>query len=61
VTGKNVALREGPTTGCRVLTRVPTGDQVKITPPPEDWEHVEYGGKSGYMMKAFLKEGESNA
>ncbi len=56
VTGKNVALREGPTTGCRVLTRVPTGNQVKITPPPDDWEHVEYGGKAGYMMKEFIRE-----
>ena len=59
VTGKQVALREGPTTGCKVLLRVPTGNQVKITPPPADWELVEYSGKSGYMMKEFLKEGDA--
>lgn len=57
VTGKNLALREGPSTGCKVLCRAPTGTQVKVTPPPDDWEHVEYKGKSGYMMKKYLKEG----
>ena len=57
VTGKNLALREGPSTGCKVLDRAPTGTQVRITAPPDDWEHVEYKGKSGYMMKKYLKEG----
>lgn len=56
VTGKNVALRQGPSTGCKVLTRVKTGETVKITPPPADWEHVRYNGKEGYMMKKYIKE-----
>ena len=62
VTGKKVALRTAPTTQASVILRVNTGETVRIeTPPPSEWEYVSYKGKSGYMMKAFLKEGESNA
>ena len=62
VTGKKVALRTAPTTQASVILRVNTGEKVKIEePPPSEWEYVSYKGKTGYMMKAFLKEGESNA
>ena len=57
VTGKNLALRQGPSTSCKVITRAPTGSNVKITQPPSDWEYVTYNGKQGYMMKQYLKEG----
>ena len=57
VTGKNLALRQGPSTSCTAITRAPTGSRVKITPPPEGWEHVNYNGKEGYMMKQYLKKG----
>ena len=57
VTGKNVALRKGPSTSCAVITRAPTGSKVKITDPPPDWEYITYNGKQGYMMKQYLKEG----
>lgn len=57
VTGKNVAVRQGPSTSCKVITRVPTGEKVKITAPPSDWEYVTYNGKQGYMMKQYLNEG----
>ena len=56
VTGKNLALRQGPSTSCKVITRAPTGSRVKITDPPSDWEYVTYNGKQGYMMKQYLKE-----
>ena len=56
VTGKNLALRQGPSTSCKVITRAPTGSKVKITNPPSDWEYVTYNGKQGYMMKQYLKE-----
>lgn len=56
VTGKNLALRQGPSTSCKVITRASTGSRVKITQPPSDWEYVTYNGKQGYMMKQFLKE-----
>ena len=57
VTGKNVALREGPSTGCKVLIRVPTGTKIKLTDPPSDWDHVSYSGKDGYMMSKYLQKG----
>lgn len=57
VTGKRVALRYGPTTSAGIITRVNTGEIVKIAEPPKDWEYVTYNGKSGYMMKEFIKEG----
>lgn len=57
VTGKNLALRQGPSTSCKVITRAPTGSRVKITEPPSEWEYVTYNGKQGYMMKQYLKEG----
>ena len=32
---------------------------VKIeNPPPSQWEYVSYNGKTGWMMKKFLDEGE---
>ena len=57
VTGTRVALRSGPTTAASVLTRVDTGKRVKKeTPPASEWEYVSYGGKSGWMMKKYLRE-----
>lgn len=58
VTGKNVALRKDPSAQAKILTRIPTGNTVKLeTPPPSEWDYVSYQGKSGWMMKEFLKEG----
>lgn len=57
VTGKRVALRTAPTTQASIIMRIDTGNTVKIeTPPPSEWEYVSYKGKTGYMMKEFLKE-----
>ena len=56
VIGTNLALRQGPSTSCPIITRAPTGTKVQITPPPDDWEHVNYNGKEGYMMKKYLRE-----
>ncbi len=58
VTGNRVALREGPSTSAKVLTRVETGKTVTIRDEPEGWEYVEYSGKTGYMMNEYLRKGE---
>ena len=59
VTGKRVALRSAPTTQASVITRVDTGKKVKLEePPPSEWDYVSYQGKTGWMMKKFLKEGD---
>lgn len=57
VTGKQVALRKGPTTSAGIITRIATGKVVRIATPPADWEYVEFNGKKGYMMKKYLNEG----
>ena len=57
VTGKNVALREGPSTGTHVLTRIPTGQVVPTAELPTDWEYIRYGNKEGFMMKQYLRKG----
>lgn len=57
VTGKNVALRYGPTKSAGIILRVPTGKQVTLSNPPDDWEYVVYNGKTGYMMKMYIREG----
>ena len=60
VTGVRVALRSAPSTSASVIVRVDTGKQVKLEePPPSDWDYVSYQGKTGWMMKKFLKEGEA--
>lgn len=58
VTGVRVALRKAPSTSSGIIMRIDTGNQVKLeTPPPSEWDYVSYQGKTGYMMKEFLKEG----
>lgn len=58
VTGKRVALRKDPSKSSAIIMRIDTGETVKIEdPPPCEWDYVSYKGKSGWMMKEFLKEG----
>lgn len=56
VTGKNVALRAGPSTKASVLLRVPTGKQVQQVQYPDGWRYITYDGYTGFMMKEFIKE-----
>lgn len=56
VTGKNVALREGPSTSTKVQIRIPTGQVVQLTAQPVGWAYVSFGLKVGFMMKAYLEE-----
>ena len=57
VTGKRVALRTAPATQASIIMRIDTGKRVKLeTEPPSKWDYVSYNGKTGYMMKEFLKE-----
>ena len=61
VTGKNVAVRAGVGTNTQVLTRIRTGTTVPRQQLPDGWEFIRYGGRTGFMMKEFLREGEANA
>ena len=58
VTGTRVALRTAPSISAQLITRINTGETVKIEePPPSEWDYVSWNGKKGYMMKKFLQEG----
>ena len=57
VTGKNVAIRQGPGTNYSVMTRVPTGKTVQLKDIPEGWTYVSYNGKTGFMMDEFMHKG----
>ena len=56
VTGKNVALREGPGTWARVMTRLTTGTTVEIAEVPDGWAYVKSGDLYGFMMKEFIAD-----
>ena len=57
VTGKRVALREGPSTDCGVIRRLDEGETVELAKEPADWTRVSYRGSTGYMMTKYLKKG----
>jgi uncharacterized protein YgiM (DUF1202 family) len=57
ITGKNVVLREGPSTSNKIITRIPTNTIVDIAKENDEWQLITYKGKTGYMMKAYIKEG----
>ena len=57
VTGKNLALRQGPGTEFGIRTRIPMGNTVKLEEIPEGWTFVSYGGKSGFVMDKYIKKG----
>lgn len=59
VTGKNVALREGPSTGTRVMIRIATGTVVDIA-EVTGWTYVKYGSVSGFMMNEFIETGKDS-
>jgi len=53
VTGKNVALRQGPSTSTSVMTRIATGTVVNIA-TIEGWTYVKFDGKYGFMMNEYI-------
>lgn len=59
VTGVRVALREGPSTSTRVMTRIETGTIVDIA-KVEGWTYVKYRDKCGFMMNDFIDVHETN-
>ena len=58
VIGKRVALRQEPSKSAKIIMRINTGEEVTLEPEPEKvWDYVSYKGKTGYMMREFLREG----
>lgn len=59
VTGKNVALRQGPSKSTSVMLRIPTGTTVDIA-VIEGWTYVHYGASYGFMMNEFIAISENS-
>ena len=59
VTGKNVALRQGPSTGTAVMIRILTGTIVDLA-EIDGWTYVKYGNKYGFMMNEFIEVGTNS-
>lgn len=53
VTGRNVALRQGPSTGTAVYMRLPTGTEVDLA-TVSGWTYVKYRDAYGFMMNEFI-------
>ena len=56
VTGTRVALRRDPSTSGTIISRIQTGETVKINDFPKEWDYVSFKDKKGWMMREFLKE-----
>lgn len=54
VEGTRLALRSAPSTAASIIMRVDTGERVQLIDDTE-WVKVKYQGKTGYMMKKYLK------
>lgn len=54
--GKTVNLRKEPDKKSVIIARVPVGEEVKmLVSYDNEWDRVSYGGKTGYMMREFLR------
>ena len=60
VTGKDVALRQGPSAKTPVLTRVKIGSLVDIS-HVVGWTYVKYGSRFGFMMNDYISLAENTA
>ena len=52
--GKPVNLRARPSKAAALIDRVPVGEKVELIERAEDWCHVKWKGKVGYMMTNYL-------
>ena len=59
VTGKDVALREGPGTNTRVMARIKTGTVVNIT-TVVGWTYVHYKSSYGFFMNEYISIGDES-
>lgn len=57
VTGKNVALRQGPSKSTSVMIRIPTGTEVNLA-VIDGWTYVRRNTIYGFMMNDFISIGD---
>lgn len=54
--GNPVKMRATPSTMLPYIEKVPNGALVKVHEMGSEWATISWGGKRGYMMRAFLHE-----
>ena len=54
--GGTVNLRKGPNKGSKVLTKIKLGETVQVSSEENSWCQIQYGGKTGFMMREFLEK-----
>ena len=54
--GSTVNLRKGPNKGSKVLTKIKLGETVQVSSEENSWCQIQYGGKTGFMMREFLEK-----
>ena len=60
--GSTVKMRDKPRTDCAVYVDVPIGAQVSILGDAgSGWKHIEYRGRTGYMMSGYLTDQSTDA
>lgn len=57
--GRNVNLRSGPGKGFGVIRSFPVGTELKVIVRGSEWYYIQIGGIYGYMMKAYIHDGQS--
>ena len=59
--GKNVNLRNNPTTSSGIIKSFRVGTPLTIITRGTDWYFIQIGGYYGYMMRQFIYDGGSPA
>ena len=52
--GGSVKMRARPTTKSANYHEVPSGTNVLVLEPGEEWSKIQWGSRTGYMMSKFL-------
>ncbi|MBQ7454978.1 MAG: SH3 domain-containing protein [Clostridia bacterium] len=59
--GGKLNLRQSPESNAKILTRIPNGTVLTVTPVSSKWCAASYNGETGYVMSSFLVMVSSSA
>ena len=60
-TGIGLNLREGPSTGARIITSFPIGTEINVLQKGSGWHKVKVGENTGYMSSLYLAASKAPA
>lgn len=53
--GKPVRMRDEATKAGNVIFTIDCGELVEVLDQVDDWYHIKYRNKTGYMMREFIE------